>query len=163
MNNLHFFPYKSLSDQILRWHKTGQGQPRIIIWTILVELHTQCYIQSFKAIHSFLLEKKIFSAFYHLRPVVAMLVMWPRSFEQLFIPESPGGCIQNLVTICPVVSEKTFEIVDRWMDDDRRQTTEPVCPISSPRAKNLLGVIKSLIHGGSSATALGHVSSSRIK
>ena len=37
-NNFHFFPYKSLCDQIWPWRKMGQGQPRVIIWTTLVEL-----------------------------------------------------------------------------------------------------------------------------
>ena len=51
--------------------------------------------------------------------MAAMLVMWPRPFEQLFFPKGPEGCIQNLVAIGPVVSEeKSFEIVDgRRMDD----------------------------------------------
>ena len=45
--------------------------------------------------------------------MAAMLVMWPRPFEQLFFPKGPGGCIWNLVAIGPVVSEeKSFEIVD---------------------------------------------------
>ena len=73
--------------------------------------------------------------------MAAMLVMWPRSFEQLFFPKSPGGCIWNLVAIGPVVSEeKSFEIVDgrRMTDgrrtDDGRRTTEPAYTISSPGA-----------------------------
>ena len=60
--------------------------------------------------------------------MAAMLVMWPRPFEQLFFPKGPGGCIWNLVAIGPVVSEeKSFEIVD-----GRR--TEPAYTMSSPRA-----------------------------
>ena len=51
--------------------------------------------------------------------MAAMLVMWPRSFEQLFFPKGPGGCIWNLVAIGPVVSEeKSFEIVDGRTTDD---------------------------------------------
>ena len=66
--------------------------------------------------------------------MAAMLVMWPRSFEQLFFPNDPGGCIWNLVAINPVVSEdKSFEIVDgRWTHDG--QTTAPAYTISSPGA-----------------------------
>ena len=49
--------------------------------------------------------------------MAAMLVMWPRSFEQLFFPKVPGGSIWNLVAIGPVVlNEKSFEIVDGRMD-----------------------------------------------
>ena len=61
--------------------------------------------------------------------MAAMLVMWPRPFEQLFFPKGPGGCIWNLVAIGPVVSEeKSFETVDG------RRTTEPAYTISSPGA-----------------------------
>ena len=31
INRFHFFPFKNLSEQILRWHKNGQGQPRVIV------------------------------------------------------------------------------------------------------------------------------------
>ena len=61
--------------------------------------------------------------------MVAMLVMWPRPFEQLFFPKGPRGCIWNLVAIGPVVSEeKSFEIMDG------RRTTEPAYTISAPEA-----------------------------
>ena len=67
--------------------------------------------------------------------MAAMLVMWPRSFEQLFFPKGPGGCIWNLVAIRPVVSEKkSFEIVDGRTTIDGRRTTEPAYTISSPGA-----------------------------
>ena len=60
--------------------------------------------------------------------MAAMLVMWPKPFEQLFFPKGPGGCIWNLVAIGPVVSEeKSFEIVDGRRTDGRtdgRRTTD---------------------------------------
>ena len=60
--------------------------------------------------------------------MVAILVMWPRPFEQLLVPKVPGGCIWNLVKIGPVVlEEKSFEIVDG-------RTTEPAYTKSSPGA-----------------------------
>ena len=60
--------------------------------------------------------------------MAAMLVMWPRFFEQLFFPKDPGGCIWNSIAIGPVVSEeKSFEIVDG-------RTTEPAYTMSSPGA-----------------------------
>ena len=53
--------------------------------------------------------------------MAAILVMWPRLFEQLFFPKVPGACIWNLVKIGPVVSEeKSFEIVDGRTTDGRR-------------------------------------------
>ena len=71
--------------------------------------------------------------------MAAILVMWPKPFEQLFVPRIPGGYIWNLVTIGPAVSEeKSFEIVDgrRTTTDNagRRRTTEPAYTISSPGA-----------------------------
>ena len=79
--------------------------------------------------------------------MAAMLVMWPRSFEQLFFPKGPGGRIGNLVAIGPVVSEvKSFEIVDG------RRTTEPAYTISSPGAfgsgelKILLVLVYTMLH-----------------
>ena len=63
--------------------------------------------------------------------IAAILVMWPRPFEQFFFPKGRGGCIWNLVTISPVVSEKSFQIVDGWTDG---RTTEPAYTISSPCA-----------------------------
>ena len=60
--------------------------------------------------------------------MAAMLVMWPRSFEQFFFPKVPGGCIWNLVAIRPVVSEeKSFEIVDGRRTDDGRTTDNGAC------------------------------------
>ena len=65
--------------------------------------------------------------------MAATLIMWPRPFEQLFFPKGPEGCIWNLVTISPVVSEKkSFEIVDEQTDG--RWTMEPAYTISSPGA-----------------------------
>ena len=76
--------------------------------------------------------------------MAAMLVMWPRPFDHLFFPKGPGGCIWNLVTIGPVVSEeKSFEIVDVRRTDGR-QTTEPAYTISSPGAFGSGELIKGL-------------------
>ena len=53
--------------------------------------------------------------------MAAILVMWPRPFEQLFFPKGPEDCIWNLVAIGLVVSEeKSFEIVDGPTDDGQR-------------------------------------------
>ena len=57
--------------------------------------------------------------------MVAILVMWPRPFEQTFVPPSWRVSIWNLSSIRPVVSEeKMFEIVDGRTRDDRRGTTD---------------------------------------
>ena len=73
--------------------------------------------------------------------MAAMLVMWPKPFEQLFFPKSPGGCIRNLVAIGSVVSEeKSFEIVDGW-------TEEPAYTISSPEAFGS-GELNTIFFGG---------------
>ena len=50
--------------------------------------------------------------------VAAILVMWPRPFEQTFVTPSLGVSIINMSSIGPVVSEeKMFENVDRRRTD----------------------------------------------
>ena len=121
INNFHCFPYKSLCDQIWPWRKMGQGQLRVIIWTILVVLPYTMLHNKFQGHWSIGSGEEDFLRFLPYMGMAAMLVMWPRSFEQLFFPKGPGGCIWNLVAIGPVVSEeKSFEIVDGRRTTDRR-------------------------------------------
>ena len=136
INNFQFFPYKSLCDQILPWRKMGQGQPRVIIWTTLVGLPYTMLHTKFQGHRSIGSGEEDFLRFLPYMGMAAMLVMWPRPFEQLFFPKGPGGCIWNLVAIGPVVSEeKSFEIVDgRRTTYDGRRTKEPAYTISSPGA-----------------------------
>ena len=118
----------------------GQGQRRVIIWTTLVELPYTMLHTKFQGHRSIGSGEEDFLRFLPYMGMAAMLVMWPRPFEQFFFPKGPGGCIWNLVAIGPVVSEKKlFEIVDgrRTTDDGRtdgRRTTEPAYTISSPGA-----------------------------
>ena len=65
-----------------------------------------CYIPSFVEIDSPVPEKKIFEGFLSYMCVVAILVMWPASFHQIFISLYLTAFIQNLVQIGTVVSEK---------------------------------------------------------
>ena len=91
----------------------GQGQPSIIIWIILVVLPYTMLRTKFQGHWSIGSGEEDFLRFLPYMGMAAMLVMWPRSFEQLFFPKGPGGCIWNLVAISPIVSEeKSFEIVD---------------------------------------------------
>ena len=105
----------------------GQGQPREIIWTILVVLTYTMLHTKFQGHRSIGSGEEDFLRFLPYMGMAAILVMWPEPFEQLFVPPIPGGYIWNLVTIGPVVSEeKSFEIVDgrrRTTDDDGRRTT----------------------------------------
>ena len=113
----------------------SQGQPRVIIWTTLVVLPYTMLHTKFQGHGSIGSGEEDFLRFLPYMGMAAMLVMWPRSFEQLFFPKGPGGCIWNLVAIRPVVSEeKSFEIVDGRTTDDGRRTTEPAYTISSPGA-----------------------------
>ena len=97
----------------------GQGQPREIIWTILVVLTYTMLYTKFQGHRSIGSGEEDFLRFLPYMGMAAILVMWPEPFEQLFVPPIPGGYIWNLVTIGPVVSEeKSFEIVD-----GRRRTT----------------------------------------
>ena len=112
----------------------GQGQPRVIIWTILVELPYTMLHTKFQAHWSIGSGEEDFLRFLPYMGMAAMLVMWPKPFEQFFFPKGPGGYIWNLVVIVPVVSEeKSFEIVDGRRTDGQ-QTTEPAFTISSPGA-----------------------------
>ena len=111
----------------------GQGQPSIMIWTILVVLPYLMLRTKFQGHWSVGSGEEDFLRFLPYMGMAAMLVMWPRPFEQFFFPKGPGGCIWNLVAIGSVVSEeKLFEIVDRRTMD--WQTTEPAYTISSPGA-----------------------------
>ena len=105
----------------------GQGQPRVIIWTTLVVFPYMMLHTKFQGHGSIRSGEQDFLWFLPYMGMVAMLVMWPRPFEQLFFPKGPWGCIWNLVAIGSVVSEeKSFEIVDRqWMDG--RWTDDGAC------------------------------------
>ena len=112
----------------------GQGQPKVIIWTTLVVLPYTMLHTKFQG-HWFIGSgEEDFLRFLPYMGMAAMLVMWPRPFEQLFFPKGPGGCIWDLVAIRPVLSEeKSFEIVDgrrtdgRRTDDGRRTTDDGAC------------------------------------
>ena len=111
----------------------GQRQPRVIIWTTLAVLPYTMLHTKFQG-HLYIGSgEEDFLRFLPYMGMAAMLVMWPRPFEQLFFPKGPGGCIWNLVAIGQVVlEEKSFEIVDGQTTDGR--TTEPAYTISSPGA-----------------------------
>ena len=130
----------------------GQGQPRVIIWTTLVELPYTMLHTKFQGHRSIGSGEEDFLRFLPYMGMAAMLVMWPRLFEQLFFPKGPGGCIWNLVAIGPVVSEeKSFEIVDgrRTTYDGRtdgRRTTEPGLYYKLPRSLRLRWAKKATIY-----------------
>ena len=66
----------------------------------------RCYIPSFVKISPPVLEKKIFEEFLSYMGVAAILVMCTASCHQIFISWYLKACIQNLVQIGTVVSEK---------------------------------------------------------
>ena len=106
INNFQFFPYKSLCDQIWPWRKMGQGQPRVIIWTTLVELPYTMLHTMFQGHRSIGSGEEDFLRFSPYMGMAAMLVMWPNSFVQIFIPNPPQAFIWTLVPNCPTVFEK---------------------------------------------------------
>ena len=114
-------PYKSIRKQIWPYRKKGQGQHKVIIWTILVVLAYPMLHTTFQGHRPIGSGEEDFFRFLPYMGMAAMLVMWPGPFEQLFVPKVPGGSIWNLVTIGPSVSEeKSFEIVDGRTTDGRR-------------------------------------------
>ena len=88
-----FFPYKSIKDQIGPPCKIGQGQPRVIIWTNLVVLEHPVVHTKFQGHRPFGAEDKDFLRFLPYMGMAAILVMWPGTFEQTFVPPSHGGSI----------------------------------------------------------------------
>ena len=60
----NFFPYKSVGDQTWPCPKIGQGQSRVIIWTILVEPEYPMLHTKFQVI-CLLVPEKILKGFYH--------------------------------------------------------------------------------------------------
>ena len=66
----------------------------------------RCYIPSFMEIGLLVLEKKISKGFLPYMDTAAILVMLPASCHQIFISLYLKACIQNLVQIRKVVSEK---------------------------------------------------------
>ena len=108
--SVNFFQYKSISDQIWPCSKTGQGQPRGIIWTNLVVfeysmLHTKC--QGHRPFGS---REEHFWRFLPYMDMAAILVMWP--FEQAFVPPSQGGYLWNLASNGLVVIEEKFKKIE---------------------------------------------------
>ena len=92
---LPFVQYKSRRDQIWPCHKIGQGQPRVIIWTKLVELMRSMLQIKFQGHGSFGSGEEVFLRFLPYMDMVAILVMWTGPFEQTFNPPSQGGCTWN--------------------------------------------------------------------
>ena len=66
----------------------GQGQPRVIIWTILVVLPYTMLHTKFQGHWSIGSGEEDFLMFLPYMGMAAMLVMWPRPFEQFFCLEA---------------------------------------------------------------------------
>ena len=79
-----FFPYKSIRDQIWPFHKIGQGQLRVIIWTNLVVLEHPMLHTNFQGHQSFGSREEDFLRFLPYMGMAAILVIWPGSFGQNF-------------------------------------------------------------------------------
>ena len=62
----NLFPYKSIEDQIWPCLKTGQGQPKDIIWTHLVVLEYSMLRTKFQGHQPFGSLEEDFKGFYHL-------------------------------------------------------------------------------------------------
>ena len=94
--------------------KIGQGQPRVTIWTSLVELgHLMLHIK-FQGNQPRGSGEEDFLMFLPYMGMAAILVIRPVPFEQIFNQPLPGGCIWNSIRSGPAVSEeKSFENVNR--------------------------------------------------
>ena len=88
---LNFVPYKSIGDQIWPCHKIGQGHSMVIIWINLVVLEYPMLHTNFQGHQPFGSREDAFLRFLPYMGMVAILVMWPRPFDQTFFPPSHGG------------------------------------------------------------------------
>ena len=78
-----------LKPEDYKSHKIGQGQPRVIIWTNLVLLKYPMLHLNFQGHRPFGYREEFF-IFLPYMGMAAILVMWPRPFEQTFVPPSHG-------------------------------------------------------------------------
>ena len=109
----NFFPYKSIRDQIWPCRKIGQGQSRVIIWINLEALECPMLHTNFQGHRPFGSREKEFFTFLPYIGIAIIWVMWPRPFEQIFIPLSDWGFTWNLTSIgLTVYQEKKFENVE---------------------------------------------------
>ena len=91
-------------------------------------LRPQCYILRPKVIGPLVPEKKNFEGFLTYMGVAAILVMWPRSPDQTFVPLTHRGSTWNLALIGPAVLEKKiFENDGRTATDNGRTTDDGAC------------------------------------
>ena len=112
-----------MSTWIWPCYKVYQGQPRIIIWTNLLEPESLMLHIKFQGHWPFGIWDEDFQRFFFpYMGIAAILVMWPRHYEQTFVPPPNGVSACNLVSIGPAV----------WKCSSQRLTT--AYPISSPGA-----------------------------
>ena len=84
----------------------GQGQTTDLIWITLVVLTYMMLHTKFQGHESIGSGVEDFLRFLPYMGMVAMLVMWPNSFVQIFIPILPQAFIWTLVPNNPTVFEK---------------------------------------------------------
>ena len=96
----------------------GQGQPREIIWTILVVFTYTMLHTKFQGHWSVGSGEEDFLRFLPYMGMAAILVMWPNSFVFIFIPILLQAFIWTLVPNCPPVFEKNkfelWNLSDLW-------------------------------------------------
>ena len=80
---ISFHPCRSIRKQIWLCHKNCQGQPKVIIWNIVSTRVPDAVYQVSKSSASWFW-RKIFLKFFTI--IYMGMVMWPGTFEQIFIP-----------------------------------------------------------------------------
>ena len=110
---ISFHPCRSIRKQIWPCHKNGRGQPSIIIWTNLVVHYYPMLFTKFQDHKPRGSEEGDFRRFLPYLGLETILVMWHRTFEQIFIPASRGGSIRHLASNgFMFFEEKKFENVE---------------------------------------------------
>ena len=80
---LSFHPCRSILKQIWPCHKNSQGQPNVIIWSIGSTWVPDAVYQVSKSSASWFWRKRFLKFF---TIIYMFMVMWPGTFEQIFIP-----------------------------------------------------------------------------
>ena len=82
---ISFHPCRSIRKQIWPCHKNRQGQPKVIIWNIGSTRVPDAVYQVSKSSASWFRRKRFLKFF----TIIYMgMVMWPGTFEQIFIPHT---------------------------------------------------------------------------
>ena len=99
----------------------GQGQPRVMFWTTLVVLPYTMLHTKFQGHWSIGSGEEDFLRFLPYKGMLAILVMWPNSIVQIFIPILPQAFIWTWFLTAKLFLRKTSFNTEIWVTFDQGQ------------------------------------------